>query len=131
MAGDGGLSILLGEFVTLKHYELPVKIVLFDNATLAMVRLEMLVEGLPSFATDSPKIDCAAVASAMGIQALRVEKPGDVRAALRDAFAHPGPAVVDMVTDPRALALPPQVTGQADRRVHHRDEQGDPRRRDG
>jgi len=98
--------------VTLKQYELPVKIVLFDNATLAMVRLEMLVEGLPSFATDSPKIDYAAVAGAMGIHAVRIEKPTDVRAALRDALAHPGPALVDLVTDPRALALPPKITGK-------------------
>jgi pyruvate dehydrogenase (quinone) len=112
MAGDGGLSMLLGELVTLKHYELPVKIVLFDNATLAMVRLEMLVEGLPSFATDSPTIDYAAVAGAMGIHAVRVEKPADVRQALRDALAHPGPALVDLVTDPRALALPPKITGR-------------------
>ena len=112
MAGDGRLSMLLGELVTLKHYELPVKVVLFDNATLAMVRLEMLVEGLPSFATDSPKIDYAAVAGAMGIHAVRVEKPADVRQALRDALAHPGPALVDLVTDPRALALPPKITGR-------------------
>jgi len=110
MAGDGGLSMLLGELVTLKHYELPVKIVLFDNATLGMVRLEMLVEGLPSFATDSPSIDYAAVARAIGIHAVRVEQPADVRMALRDAFAHPGPALVDLVTDPRALALPPKIT---------------------
>lgn len=91
MAGDGGLSMLLGELVTLKQYELPVKIVLFDNTTLAMVRLAMLVEGLPSVATDSPKIDYAAVASAMGIHAVRVEKPTDVQAALRDALAQPAP----------------------------------------
>jgi len=109
---DGGLSMLLGELVTLKQYELPVKIVLFDNATLAMVRLEMLVEGLPSFATDYPKIDYAAVASAIGIHAVRIEKPTDVRPALRDALAQPGPALVDLVTDPRALALPPKITGK-------------------
>jgi len=130
MAGDGRLSMLLGELVTLKHYELPVKVVLFDNATLAMVRLEMLVEGLPSFATDSPKIDYAAVAGAMGIHAVRVEKPADVRQALRDALAHPGPALVDLVTDPRAGPAA-EDHGPADRRVHHRDEQGGPRRRDG
>ncbi|HEY8720818.1 pyruvate dehydrogenase [Pengzhenrongella sp.] len=110
MAGDGGLSMLLGELVTLKALELPVKIVLFDNATLGMVRLEMLVEGLPSFGTDSPSIDYAAVARAVGIHAVRVEQPTDIRAALRDAFAHPGPALVDLVTDPRALALPPKIT---------------------
>jgi len=110
MAGDGGLSMLLGELVTLKHYELPVKVVLFDNATLGMVRLEMLVDGLPSYATDSPTVDYAAVAQAIGIPAVRVEKPTEIRAALRQAFAHDGPALVDLVTDPRALSLPPKIT---------------------
>jgi thiamine pyrophosphate-dependent acetolactate synthase large subunit-like protein len=90
----------------------------------------MLVEGLPSFATDSPKIDYAAVASAMGIHAVCVETPTDVRAALRDALTHQAPALVDLVTDPRACAAT-EDHRQADRRVHDRDEQGDPRRRDG
>lgn len=110
MAGDGGLSMLLGELITLKHYDLPVKVVLFDNATLGMVRLEMLVDGLPSYATDSPSIDYAAVAQAVGIPAVRVEQPGDIRPALQQAFAHDGPALVDLVTDPRALSLPPRIT---------------------
>lgn len=112
MAGDGGLSMLLGELVTLKHYELPVKVILFDNATLGMVRLEMLVEGLPSHATDSPPIDYAAVANAIGIHAVRVEQPSDIRGAIAEALAHPGPALVDLVTDPRALSLPPKITGK-------------------
>lgn len=110
MAGDGGLSMLLGELVTLKHHDLPVKIVLFDNATLGMVRLEMLVDGLPSYGTDSPSIDYAAVARAIGIPAVRVEDPRDVRSALRDALDRPGPALVDVVTDPRALSIPPTIT---------------------
>ena len=110
MAGDGGLSMLLGELVTLQHYDLPVKIILFDNATLGMVRLEMMVEGLPSFATDSPAIDYAAVARAVGIHAVRVEQPTDIRGAIQEALAHPGPALVDLVTDPRALSLPPKIT---------------------
>ena len=110
MAGDGGLSMLLGELVTLQHYDLPVKIILFDNATLGMVRLEMMVEGLPSFATDSPAIDYSAVARAVGIHAVRVEQPTDIRGAIQEALAHPGPALVDLVTDPRALSLPPKIT---------------------
>lgn len=105
MAGDGGLSMLLGELVTIKHYDLPVKIVLFDNATLGMVRLEMLVDGLPSFGTDSPSVDYAAVARAIGIPAVRVEDPKDLRSALREALDRPGPALVDVVTDPRALSI--------------------------
>ncbi|MEP7762492.1 pyruvate dehydrogenase [Sanguibacter sp. 25GB23B1] len=110
MAGDGGLSMLLGELVTIKHYDLPVKIVLFDNATLGMVRLEMLVDGLPSFGTDSPSVDYAAVARAIGIPAVRVENPQDLRSALRGALERPGPALVDVVTDPRALSIPPTIT---------------------
>lgn len=110
MAGDGGLSMLMGELVTLQHYDLPVKIILFDNATLGMVRLEMMVEGLPSFATDSPAIDYAAVARAVGIHAVRVEQPTDIRSAIQEALAHRGPALVDLVTDPRALSLPPKIT---------------------
>lgn len=110
IAGDGGLSMLLGELVTLVHYQLPVKIVLFDNATLGMVRLEMLVDGLPSFGTDSPAIDYAAVAQAIGIPAVRVEDPTQIRSALQQAFSHDGPALVDLVTDPRALSLPPKIT---------------------
>lgn len=68
--------------------------------------------GCSSLEGISPKIDYAAVASAMGIYAVRIEKSADVRAALRDALAHPGPALVDLVTDPRALALPPKITGK-------------------
>jgi pyruvate dehydrogenase (quinone) len=110
IAGDGGLSMLLGELITLVHYQLPVKIILFDNATLGMVRLEMLVDGLPSYGTDSPSIDYAAVAQAVGIPSVRVEDPTQIRSALRQAFAHDGPALVDLVTDPRALSLPPKIT---------------------
>ncbi|MBO3085216.1 pyruvate dehydrogenase [Cellulomonas fengjieae] len=112
MAGDGGLSMLLGELITVKVLDLPVKIVLFDNATLAMVRLEMLVDGLPSYATDTPPVDYAAVASAIGIPSVRVEKPTEIRSALRAAFSHDGPALIDLVTDPRALSLPPKITRQ-------------------
>ena len=112
IAGDGGLSMLLGELVTLVHYQLPVKIILFDNATLGMVRLEMLVDGLPSFGTDSPSVDYAAVARAIGIPSVRVEDPTQIRRALREAFAHDGPALVDLVTDPRALSIPPKITRQ-------------------
>ncbi|WP_147794935.1 MULTISPECIES: pyruvate dehydrogenase [unclassified Cellulomonas] len=112
IAGDGGLSMLLGELITLVHYDLPVKVILFDNATLGMVRLEMLVDGLPSYGTDSPAIDYAALGTALGIPSVRVEDPTQIRAALRQAFAHDGPALVDLVTDPRALSIPPKITRQ-------------------
>jgi pyruvate dehydrogenase (quinone) len=110
MAGDGGLSMLLGELITLKVLDLPVKVVVFDNATLGMVRLEMLVDGLPSYGTDTPPVDYAAIASAIGIPSVRVTAPTGIRAALREAFSHDGPALIDLVTDPRALSLPPKIT---------------------
>jgi pyruvate dehydrogenase (quinone) len=110
MAGDGGLSMLLGELITLKQYELPVKVVLFDNASLGMVRLEMLVDGLPMFGTESPKVDYAKVAEAIGIPAVRVEDPREVRGTFQRLLAAPGPALIDVVTDPRALSIPPNIT---------------------
>lgn len=112
IVGDGGLSMLLGELITVVQYDLPVKIVVFDNATLGMVRLEMLVDGLPSYATDSPSVDYAALASSLGIPSTRVTEPTKIREALREAFAHDGPALVDLVTDPRALSIPPKITAK-------------------
>lgn len=112
MSGDGGLAMLLGELVTLAMYRLPVKVVLFDNSTLGMVKLEMLVDGLPDFGVDVPSVDYAAVGAALGIFSTRIENPADIESGLREAFAHDGPALVDIVTDPRALSLPPTITGE-------------------
>ncbi|GAB3712299.1 pyruvate dehydrogenase [Mariniluteicoccus flavus] len=110
VSGDGGLSMLLGELLTIRAYALPVKVVVFNNSTLGMVKLEMLVEGMPDFATDVPAVDYAAIAAAMGIPSTRVEKPKDLAKAYRKAFDAPGPALVEVVTDPNALSLPPKVT---------------------
>jgi len=110
MAGDGGLSMLLGELITARTYDLPVKIVVFNNSSLGMVKLEMLVSGLPSYGTESPEVDYAAIATAVGIPATRVTEPREVRDALEHALRTPGPTLVDVVTDPRALSLPPSIT---------------------
>jgi pyruvate dehydrogenase (quinone) len=110
MSGDGGLSMLLGDLVTLRQPELPVKVVVFNNSCLGMVRLEMLVAGLPDTGTDLAPVDFAAVAAALDIHARRVTDPSDVGDALAEALAHPGPALVDLVTDPNALSMPPQIT---------------------
>ncbi|TQF73616.1 pyruvate dehydrogenase [Rhodococcus spelaei] len=111
VSGDGGLAMLLGELVTVAAYRLPVKIVVFNNSTLGMVKLEMLVDGLPDFGVDVPAVDYAAVASALGIFARRIADPADIETGLRAAFDHDGPALVDLVTDPMALSLPPTITG--------------------
>ncbi|MFE5207022.1 pyruvate dehydrogenase [Streptomyces sp. NPDC056600] len=109
MSGDGGFSMLMGEFLTLVQYDLPVKVILFNNSSLGMVELEMLVAGLPSFGTANTNPDFAAVAEACGAFGVRVEKPKDLPGALKAAFRHKGPALVDVVTDPNALSIPPKI----------------------
>ncbi|MDQ7804534.1 pyruvate dehydrogenase [Amycolatopsis sp. A133] len=112
LSGDGGLAMLMGDLLTLPAYDVPVKVVVFNNATLGMVKLEMLVDGLPDFGTDHAPVNFAAIAAACGVFSERVEDPADVRGALEKAFAHPGPAVVEVVTDPNALSIPPRITGE-------------------
>ncbi|MGP4043154.1 pyruvate dehydrogenase [Streptomyces sp. 2A115] len=112
LSGDGGFSMLMGDFLTLVQYGLPVKVVLFNNSALGMVDLEMMVDGLPPHGTSYPHTDYAAIATAAGAHGIRVEKPGEVRDALREAFSHDGPALVDVVTDPNALAVPPKITSE-------------------
>jgi pyruvate dehydrogenase (quinone) len=111
MSGDGGLGMLLGDLLTIAKYELPVKIAVFNNSTLGMVELEMLVDRLPDYETDNGSFDYAAIAKGIGIHGVRVEHPADVRDSLAEALDHPGPALVDLVTDPKALSIPPHITG--------------------
>ena len=111
VSGDGGLSMLLGELITATMYNLPVKVVVFNNSTLGMVKLEMLVNGLPDFQTDVPDTNYAEIARAIGFHAERVEDASRLEAAYREAFAAPGPALVEVITDPNALSLPPAITG--------------------
>ncbi|MEU9097646.1 pyruvate dehydrogenase [Streptomyces sp. NPDC048361] len=110
MSGDGGFSMLMGDFLTLVQYDLPVKIVLFNNSSLGMVELEMLVAGLPSYGTTNHNPDFAAIARAAGAYGVRVDKPKQLGSALKDAFQHKGPALVDIVTDPNALSIPPKIS---------------------
>ncbi|MEW1905658.1 MULTISPECIES: pyruvate dehydrogenase [unclassified Streptomyces] len=109
LSGDGGFSMLMGDFLTLVQYDLPVKVVVFDNSSLGMVELEMMVAGLPSYGTTNKNPDFAAIARAAGAYGVRVEKPKQLAGALKDAFKHKGPALVDVVTDPNALSIPPKI----------------------
>ena len=109
MSGDGGLSMLMGELLTLATYNLPVTVVVFNNSTLGMVKLEMLVDGLPDFGVDVPQANYAQIATAMGMQGIRVEKPKDLESAFTTALAHQGPSVVEVITDPNALSIPPEI----------------------
>ena len=109
VSGDGGLSMLLGELVTARMYDLPIKVVVFNNSTLGMVKLEMLVNGLPDYGTDVHDVNYAEVASAVGFHGERVTEPTRLRSALEEAFAFNGPALVEVMTDPNALSLPPEI----------------------
>lgn len=110
LAGDGGLSMLLGELLTLRQNKLPVKIVVFNNSSLNFVELEMKANGFVNFGTDLDNPDFAAVANAIGLFGQRVEKPHDLEAALKAAFAYEGPALVDVVTAREELIIPPTIT---------------------
>jgi pyruvate dehydrogenase (quinone) len=110
LCGDGGFAMLMGELLTLGSLGLPVKVMLFNNSTLGMVRIEMAVAGYIPFGTDVRNPDFGAVARAAGIHGERVERAEDVRPAIERAFAHDGPALIDFVTDPRALSMPPKTT---------------------
>ncbi|CAM5695228.1 3D-(3,5/4)-trihydroxycyclohexane-1,2-dione hydrolase [Streptomyces violaceorubidus] len=91
MSGDGGFTMLMGDFLTLVQHDLPVKVVLFNNSSLGMVELEMLVAGLPSHGVANKNPDFAAVAEACGAFGVRVEKPKDLAGALKAAFKHKDP----------------------------------------
>ncbi|OEV04343.1 pyruvate dehydrogenase [Streptomyces oceani] len=110
LSGDGGLAMLMGELLTVRQHDLPVKTILFNNTSLAMVRLEMMVDGLPAYETDHAPVNYGEIARGCGIPAWRVEQPGDVHGALADALERPGPALVELITDPNALSLPPNIT---------------------
>ncbi|GAA4328589.1 thiamine pyrophosphate-binding protein [Mucilaginibacter gynuensis] len=109
LCGDGGISMLLGDLATIVQYKLPIKLIVFNNRSLGMVKLEMEVAGLPDWQTDMYNPDFALVAQAMGIRGYTVDDPAQVQSALKEAFAFEGPALINIMTDPNALAMPPKV----------------------
>jgi pyruvate dehydrogenase (quinone) len=110
LSGDGGLAMLLGELLTIAQYQLPVKIVLFDNHRLGMVQLEQEAAGLPHYGVELKNPNFAALAEAVGLRGLRVEDPAEVRPALEKALETSGPVLVDVVTDANVLSMPPKAT---------------------
>jgi len=109
MCGDGGLAMLMGDLLTLTQHDLPIKVVVFNNSALGMVKLEMEVAGLPDYQTDNKNPNFAKLAEAIGIMGVRIENPADVSSGLKKALQHSGPALVDVVTDPNALSLPSHI----------------------
>ncbi len=109
LCGDGGFSMLMGDFLSLVQLGLPVKVMVFDNGSLGFVAMEMKVAGYLDMATDLKNPDFAAMANAVGVLGLRAERPEEVEPALEKAFAHDGPALVDVLTAKQELALPPKI----------------------
>ncbi|MER6257901.1 thiamine pyrophosphate-dependent enzyme [Streptomyces sp. NPDC001584] len=110
LCGDGGLSMLLGDLMTVKTYRLPVKLVVFDNRRLGMVKLEQEQAGLPEFGTELDNPDFAAVATALGLTGIRVTDPAELHESVRRAFETPGPVLLDVLTNPEEVAVPGKPT---------------------
>ncbi|QEO13073.1 ubiquinone-dependent pyruvate dehydrogenase [Agromyces intestinalis] len=109
LSGDGGLAMLLGDLITLEQMRLPVKVVVFNNGSLGFVELEMKAAGYVNFGTDLSNPSFAEVARALGMHGRRVEHPHELADALREAFAHDGSAVVEVMVARQELALPPSI----------------------
>ncbi len=111
MSGDGGFSMLMGDFLTIVQHGLPFKTVVFNNGTLGMVKLEMEVAGLPDHGVDfKGNINFAKIAEAVGVPGIRVEDPADLRSAIDRWLSHRGPALLDVVVNPHELSMPPKVS---------------------
>src|SRR5262249_54592048 len=110
LSGDGGFSMLMGDFLSLTQLRLPVKIVVFNNGKLGFVDLEQKSTGFLDFGVDLQNPNFAAMAEAVGIRGIRLEDPADVEEGLAAAFAHDGPVLVDALVNRTELAMPPSIT---------------------
>ncbi|MDB5415632.1 MAG: pyruvate oxidase [Rubritepida sp.] len=110
LSGDGGFTMMMGDFITLTQMGLPIKVVVLNNGTLGFVEMEMKAGGLLDVGVELKNPNFAAMADAMGIKAFRVDRPADLRGALVEAFQHRGPALVDVVSARQELAIPPKTS---------------------
>jgi pyruvate dehydrogenase (quinone) len=109
LCGDGGISMLLGDLATIKQYNLNIIIIVFNNRSLGMVKLEMEVAGIMDNQTDMVNPDFGLVAKAMGFKGISLHNPDDLESVLAQAFSEKGPVLVDVFTDPNALSMPPKI----------------------
>lgn len=109
LSGDGGFTMMMGDFISLTQLKLPVKVIVFNNGSLGFVAMEMKAAGFLDTGTDLKNPNFAAMAAAMGVTAFRVEHSGDLEEAVAAALAHPGPALVDVITAQQELVIPPKI----------------------
>jgi pyruvate dehydrogenase (quinone) len=109
LSGDGGLAMLMGDLLSLRQLDLPVKLIVFDNSALGFVELEMKAAGILDFATELHNPNFAKMAEAAGVLGLKADVPEQVRPMLDQALSHPGPALVEVVVNRQELIVPPSV----------------------
>src|SRR6202521_5591680 len=110
LSGDGGFTMLMGDFLSLAQLGLPVKVVVFNNGALGFIELEQKSTGILDFGTELKNPDFAAMAEAAGIRGIRIEDPAKVEDGIAAAFAHDGPVLIDAVVNRTELAMPPSIT---------------------
>ncbi|QGY32461.1 ubiquinone-dependent pyruvate dehydrogenase [Pantoea cypripedii] len=112
LAGDGGFTMLMGDLLSLSQLGLPVKVIVFNNSALGFIELEQKASGFIDTGTELKNPDFAAMAEAVGIKGVRIEKPEEAESRIAEALNHPGPVVIDAVVSRMELAMPPKVTAQ-------------------
>jgi pyruvate dehydrogenase (quinone) len=110
LSGDGGFTMLMGDLLSLKQLNLPVKVVVFNNGTLGFIELEQKSTGFLPTGTEFENPNFAKMAEAAGIRGVRIDDPADVESRLTEALADPGPVVIDAVVNRMELSMPPRVT---------------------
>jgi pyruvate dehydrogenase (quinone) len=110
LSGDGGFTMLMGDFLSLAQLGLPMKLCVFNNGALGFIELEQKSTGFLDFGTDFKNPNFAAMAEAVGIKGIRLEDAGDVEPGIAAALAHNGPVLIDAVVNRQELAVPPKVT---------------------
>jgi pyruvate dehydrogenase (quinone) len=112
LSGDGGFTMLMGDFLSLAQLGLPVKVVVFNNGALGFIELEQKSTGFVNAGTELNNPNFAAMAQTVGIRGIRLEKPEDVESGIAQALAHDGPVLVDAVVNRQELAMPPAITAE-------------------
>jgi pyruvate dehydrogenase (quinone) len=110
LSGDGGFTMLMGDFLSLVQLGLPVKVVVFNNGTLGFIEIEQKSSGFLDTGTSFKNPNFAAMAEAVGVRGIRLENPGDVEKGIAEALAHKGPVLVDAVVSRMVLPIPPSIT---------------------
>ena len=110
LSGDGGFTMLMGDFLSLVQLGLPVKVVVFNNGSLGFIELEQKSTGFLDTGTKLANPNFAAMARAVGVHGVRIEEAGEVESGIAEAFAHDGPVLVDAVVNRHELSIPPKVT---------------------